>query len=349
MPSTGFVKTSYKNVPSLFPLQYGSNGNEVLDLQQRLVSVGYDISPDELGRYGQGTRAAVESFQYHRGLEITGTCTSTTWNTLVEACYELGDRILYYTRPLMRGDDIADLQKKLSSLGFDIGKVDGIFGKNTANGVADFQANVGLHPDAICGYRTVAELNRLFFSRSGTELVAGIKDRERLRNSPKTLSSKKILIADSGGLGALVHAIKRQLGEGNATILDIGHPSGAVQASIANSANVDMCLSMTLVPNNDTSTIAYYSGHSYESPGGKRLAQLVVQHLKKYFDSIPIDCRGMSLPILRETQMTAVLCQIGSSCGIAESMPSYSNAISEAIAEWVVSPIDHTAHPIPQP
>ncbi len=334
------MKTSYKDVPPLFPLQYGSDGDVILDLQQRLVGTGYDISPDELGRYGQGTRAAVESFQYHRGLEITGTCTFTTWNALVEACYRLGDRILYYTRPLMRGDDVADLQRKLSALGFDTGKVDGIFGKNTANGIADFQANVGLHPDAICGYRTVAELNRVFFSRSSTELVAGVKDRERLRNSPKTLSSKKILIADGGGLGALVYAIKRQLAEANATILDISHPNGAVHASIANSANVDMCLSMMLAVDTDISTIAYYSGHSYESPGGKRLAQLVVQHLKKYFDSVPIDCRGMSLPILRETQMTAILCQIGYSCGIAESMPSYASAISEAIAEWVISPIE---------
>ncbi len=327
-------------MPSSFPIQYGSSGNVVIDLQQRLISIGHDISPDELGEYGQGTRAAVESFQYHRGLEITGTCTLTTWNTLVEACYRLGDRILYYTRPLMRGDDVADLQRKLSALGFDTGKVDGILGRNTANGIADFQANAGLHPDAICGYRTVAEINRVFFSRSSTELVAGIKDRERLRNSPKTLSNKKILIADGGGLGALVYAVKHQLVEANATILDISHPNGAIHASIANSANVDMCLSITLALDTDTSTIAYYAGHSYESPGGKRLAQLVVQHLKKYFDSAPIDCRGMSLPILRETQMTAILCQIGSSCNIAESMPSYANAISAAIAEWVVSPIE---------
>ena len=42
---------------------------------------------------------------------------------------------------MMRGDDGADLQRKLDALGFETGKPDGIFGPDTLVGLLDFQAN----------------------------------------------------------------------------------------------------------------------------------------------------------------------------------------------------------------
>lgn len=51
-----------------------------------------------------------------------------------------------------RGDDVAAVQEQLAALGFSPGKIDGVYGPNTARAVAAYQAtNGGLKPDAIAG------------------------------------------------------------------------------------------------------------------------------------------------------------------------------------------------------
>ena len=108
---------------------------------------------DEDGVFGPSTRAAVEAFQHLRGLRVDGICGQQTWNTLVEAGFRLGDRFLFRRTPMQRGDDVAELQQRLCSLGFDTGRVDGIFGDATGGALADFQRNAGLPIDAIVGRR----------------------------------------------------------------------------------------------------------------------------------------------------------------------------------------------------
>ena len=88
--------------------------------------------------------AAVEAFQHRRGLRVDGVCGAQTWWALVEAGFRLGDRFLYHRQPMMRGDDVAELQRRLSALGFDTGRVDGIFGDLTSRALAEFQRNLGL-------------------------------------------------------------------------------------------------------------------------------------------------------------------------------------------------------------
>jgi beta-mannanase len=62
-----------------------------------------------------------------------------------------------YTRLLRygkRGYDVRELQKCLNRLGYNTGKADGIFGRNTAYGVRLFQRSRGLIDDAIIGRKT---------------------------------------------------------------------------------------------------------------------------------------------------------------------------------------------------
>ena len=58
-----------------------------------------------------------------------------------------------------RGNDVKELQKKLNSLGFNAGAVDGIFGTKTRNAVMDFQRKNGLVVDGIVGKATRSKLN----------------------------------------------------------------------------------------------------------------------------------------------------------------------------------------------
>ncbi|MHB8262163.1 MAG: peptidoglycan-binding protein [Acidimicrobiales bacterium] len=240
----------------------------------------------------------------------------------------------------MKGDDVADLQRQLSALGFDIGKVDGMFGRDTANGLAEFQTNVGLHADSVCGYRTIAELDRVLLCHSGTELVASVKDRERLRHRPKTLAGTTVFIAESGGLNALVSALKRGISDTSATVLEITHPNESVQASSANAVGADVCLALLLTDSPGGSVISYYAGHTYESPGGKRLAELSGQYLNDSLDIDDITIKGMSVPILRETKMPSVLCQIGPAPYVVKYTSLFASALARALIDWAICPIN---------
>ena len=82
-------------------------------------------------------------FQEHRGLRSDGVCGPQTWSALVEAGRVLGDRLLYYRNPMLRGDDVATLQRQLGALGFDAGRVDGIFGSAPTTRCATSSATPG--------------------------------------------------------------------------------------------------------------------------------------------------------------------------------------------------------------
>lgn len=62
--------------PSLEPLPItlvlGTEGEEVLQMQQRLAELEYLVSEAVTGRFDELTRAAVEAFQEQNGLEVTG-------------------------------------------------------------------------------------------------------------------------------------------------------------------------------------------------------------------------------------------------------------------------------------
>src|SRR4051794_31326296 len=112
------------------PLRAGATGEGVGDIQRRLIAAGFAID-DPAERYGAATEAAVRRFQQARGLVVDGICGRETWTALVEAGWQLGDRLISLKSPMMRGEDVGELQRKLGALGFDSGRVDAIFGPLT--------------------------------------------------------------------------------------------------------------------------------------------------------------------------------------------------------------------------
>ena len=147
-------------------LTYGDAGPEVEELHRRLERLGF-LGESGGPSYAEMTRMAVAAFQESRGLDPTGTCDDPTWRALLEAEHQFGDRPLYLTAPMLRGDDVAALQLRLGALGFDAGRVDGIFGPNTQRAVREFQRNVDIIVDGVCARDTVEQLERLS-TRGGT-------------------------------------------------------------------------------------------------------------------------------------------------------------------------------------
>jgi len=76
--------------------------------------------------------------------------------TPVAMAASLGDRTL---RVGSTGDDVAQLQQKLNTLGFWSGYVDGVFGSKTKAAVEKFQSSKGLWADGIAGPGTFRALN----------------------------------------------------------------------------------------------------------------------------------------------------------------------------------------------
>ena len=93
--------------PARAHLSLGDRGKEVIDVQQRLCALGFELGDEGVdGFFGRRTQAALRAFQQRRGLLVDGVVGANTWRELVEAGYELGDRLLYLRVPPFRGDDV---------------------------------------------------------------------------------------------------------------------------------------------------------------------------------------------------------------------------------------------------
>ncbi len=174
----------------------GDEGDAVRDIQDRLSALGHESDSDPRAIFGPGTEAAVSSFQKAKGLDVDGIVGPDTWRSLWEAGYRLGDRLLFFRRPMYRGEDVSELQSRLNSLGFDAGKVDGMFGPKSEAAVLEFQHNRNLAEDGKVGPEVVTELGLV----SRGEMKEGrhaVREREWLRRLPTTVAGARIYL-DAG-------------------------------------------------------------------------------------------------------------------------------------------------------
>lgn len=320
------------------PLTEGARGDAVTDVQGRLLALGFGPIGDSPGTFGRSTRAAIEAFQRHRGLRVDGVCGLQTWHTLVEAGYRLGDRLLYRRTPMLRGDDVAELQLRLCGIGFDTGRVDGIFGDLTARALREFQENAALPTDGIMGPDTLRELRRVAPVHAPVHLVSTVRARELLRQAPPTLSGRHVAIGEPGGLSAPVAALRRRLASLGATVTILQHPVDSIQAQQANAAGADVYFSLRLEPERSGCTSAFYSGYRDESVGGRLLAEAVQRMVPPALGVPDLGVHGMSLTVLRETRMPAVAVDIGPVTVAVEHGASLADALAAALAAWACGP-----------
>jgi N-acetylmuramoyl-L-alanine amidase len=287
-------------------LRRGDRGEAVRDLQGRLARAGYDTSNDEIGELGAATEAAVRAFQEARGLRVDGIVGSETWSSLVERGYSLGDRLLYRRRPMLRGDDVADLQERLNALGFDAGREDGIFGDDTYAALQEFQRAAGLAADGICGSTTIAALDRVGSFAAGS--AASLRERERLRVGTSRLEGRRVYVAASPGFAALGEQVTRGLLDAGAiALLDASGADDSFVAEEANRFSADLMLALRAGA--EGTCCAYYASERFRSEVGHDVATSIREHLDQVLPVAPEVC-GRSYGVLRETRMPAVVCEL---------------------------------------
>lgn len=320
----------------------GDTGPAVAEIRAKLAVLGLLAptrtltDPGEV-RFDDEVDRAVRAFQQQRGITVDGIVGPVTYRLLDEARWRLGDRILSYAvSHLMAGDDVATLQQRLLDMGFDCGRVDGIFGKETAAALREFQRNVGLVPDGTCGPATLKALDRL--SRT---VVGG---RPHVLRDDVVLSSSgprvpgKVVVVDPGHGGAdrgvRAHALDeasivedlaariegRLAATGALPFLTRGtdiEADEAERASFANAAEADLVISLHVdaasTPAANGVATYYYGNDRYghSSPLGERLAGLVQREIVARTDLTDCSTHGKTWDLLRRTRMPAVRVEVG--------------------------------------
>ena len=287
-------------------LRPGSRGEAVRDLQVRLGAQGHDIPRIEAGTYGGGTEQAVRAFQETRGLRVDGVCGPQTWSAVVESGYRLGDRLLYRRRPMLRGDDVAELQRRLNGLGFDAGREDGILGDDTTQALIEFQRNMNLPTDGMCGAATLAVLERVGGLAAGS--VASVREREALRRGPHQLEGRRVFVAAGAGFEALANLVVRGLVEvGAGAALDATGADDPVLAAEANRYAADLFLAFR-AGDAPGCRCSYSESGRFRSEAGYRVAESVSGELAPILGGEPC-VTGRTYAVLRETRMAAVICE----------------------------------------
>ena len=320
----------------------GASGEPVRDLHRRLLELGYQISDIEIaeGSFGLDTESHLRCFQAEKGLRQHGLLDPTTLAGLIEAGYTLGDRNLYLQSPMMRGDDVADLQLRLGSLGFDAGRVDGIFGPDSARALLDFQRNTGLATDGIAGHRTLLRLRQIAARQSGRTPVTQVRELEQLRQAQLHLDNRRVALGQFGSCAALVGAVARQLRARGAQVISLDHPDEEHQARTANGFDAELYIGFHL-ERDSSSIIQYFSMEGFQSEGGIRLARRCATALDKSLAG-DYEIKGMRIPILRATRMPAVFCSLGPPNRVVRATGHIAENLAGAISAWVDNPVSLT-------
>jgi len=288
----------------------GDRGEPVRDIQRRLTGLGFPVETD--GTYGPQTVAGVVQFQESRGLPADGIVGPETWRALVEAGFRLGDRMLYRRSPMMRGDDVSRLQRSLGSLGFDAGKVDGLFGPDTLRALLDFQRNRSMAEDGIAGREVVDELLLMAKAtdKPGREEV---RDHAWIDSLPRPITGARIYIDPNGGDAAASSATWAvathlssdiQLAGARALLsrsIDT-FPSEHLRAGRANRLDVQLVLSIT-TPSDGAEGAFYFGTLLSTSEAGRAVARHLAAHLG-------IEPLPRAVPILKETRSPAVVISV---------------------------------------
>ncbi len=313
-------------------------------MQRRLCAAGFPPAPAaEAGEFCAATVASLRAFQEARGMRIDGQVDQDTWVGLVEASWRLGDRLLFLTAPNLRGDDVADLQSLLGRIGFDCGRVDGILGPLTAGALVDFQRNCGLVADGTSGPVTLKAIQRVS-SQTGTGPgIATVRERDQLRTRSSSLRGLRVVVGQFGGLSALTRVLARELRLSGAVVISVDEPDARVQAGVANSFEADVYLGFESRPG-EPSRISYYAVPTFESSGGRSLAERLVAGFGAVAGVAPC-LHGMRLQVLRETRMPAVLASLADVRRTVDLSTDVTAVVRSALEAWTAKPLEDRSNP----
>lgn len=353
--------------PSL--LRQGDSGPGVADIRARLQHLGFC---EPAGRhtaqdtFDEGMADAVRAFQQHRGIPVDGVVGPQTFRHLDEARWSLGDRVLLFNPGhLMSGDDVLSLQQRLVNLGFDCGRPDGVFGVGTDSALREFQRNVGVTSDGMCGPDTFRALHRLTRTVGEGELALPLRERITW-DSARSGVAGKVIVLDPGGADAdeafadteagiiadVCARLEGRLAAVGTQVLMTRTPAPTLveegtRAAFANEMAADLVVSLHVervsLPNANGIATFYFGdarggAHSFS---GRLAAELMHDAVCQRTDLT--DCRAhpRTWDLLRMTRMPAVWMELGylshprDAARLAD--PRFRDAVADGLAAGVIA------------
>ena len=167
-------------------------------------------------------------------------------------------------------------------------------------------------------------------------MVSAVRERLRASSHEATLRGRRIAVGEQGGFSTAVGAVCRALSAAGAEPVELHHPDESQQAASANRASVDYYLGLRLEPEHDAVRTMYYRGYRYESETAKLLAGLMREEIAGRLGFTQSSTEGMAVRILRETQMPAVLIELGSPNLVVMKVPELARAVVVALERWLM-------------
>jgi N-acetylmuramoyl-L-alanine amidase len=325
-------------------LTLGGSGDLVLQVTSYLARL--NLLKEEGSQFTEAVESAVKEFQQSRGLTVTGIVDSITLRALDEARWNLGDRVLSLTSPAMRGDDVAALQSHLSEMGFNCGRVDGIFASDTESAVMEFQKSVGVKVDGRCGPATILSMLRLKKIVSGGTPIALRDATNRAQRGP-SLSGKVIVIdpSESPELFDLTQRLEGRLIALGVNVFitrtNSSTPNELERIEVANSTGADLVISLhqdRYINESAHGVATYFYGsdsHGVHSIVGERFATLVQREICARTDLLNCRTHAKTWDLLRLTKAPTVRIELGfdSNPGDVKRVadPSFRETVVEAL------------------
>ena len=341
-------------------LKIGDRSDAVAVIANTLTRLGIHSNPTDL--FDEGLAQAIKAFQQERGLTATGLINEITQRCLDEARWKLGDRILaLQSDSLMRGDDVSNLQDRLIQMGFNCGKVDGIYGSRTEASVKEFQKSVGVVVDGKCGPVTLISLMRLVKTVSGGAPTA-LRESVRHAVASPALASKVIVIDPSWGgdftgenqngviESEVVFDLAQRL-EGRLIALGVNvvltrsaknSPLEKDRIATANSVNADLviALKVDIYKNEKANGVATYyygrDGAGVHSVVGERFANLIQREICARTDLLNCRTHAKGWDLLKLTTAPTVRLDLGYLSNPQDAKRLGSPAFRDQLAEAMI-------------
>lgn len=270
------------------------SSDELLDLSNKIQAAGYQFPTDSVE-----CKSLVELFLNDYNIEKT-ISKENLWLELLNHGYDLGDRILNFSNPVLKGSDVEELQEMLSRLGFYSEPINSEYTKELMKSVEAFQENRGLSVDGVVGLNTAIEIKKLIrptLDKSLNEAIKGFKPAGSALNVC-------INIENNGEYREQVVFYESIKGSGIENGMNITFVSEAGEEmskeniiSFVNKINPSLFLTFE---NNETQSVDYFKGKHSVSNIGKKLAYEIGTKLN-------LDSVGKNNMLLKNTKAVSLV------------------------------------------
>ncbi len=247
----------------------------MLDLSNKIQAAGYRFPENSIE-----CRSLIELFLNDYNLEQS-ISKDNLWLELLNHGYSLGDRILNFSNPVLKGSDIEELQELLSRLGFYSEPINSEYTKELMKSVEAFQENRGLTIDGVVGLNTVTEIKKLIRPNLDNSLNEAIKAFKR----PGSMLNVCVYVENIGEYKDQVVFYESLKELANKSGIKVSFASEAGETltkeniiSFVNKINPSVFLTFE---NNQQPTVDYFQGKHSVSNIGKKLAEIISSKIDK--------------------------------------------------------------------